>query len=65
MITVAILINGNPIIARSAVRKHQHKDGSCEYNVDDGRIVLHSPEEGTCKLAIKMLEGIQEEVKKP
>jgi hypothetical protein len=60
MITVAILINGNPIIARSC-HKIEGIEGKCKYKVDDGRIIEHDYNDGAIPLAIKMLEGVIEE----
>lgn len=62
MLTVAILINGQPIMARSGVNtSRQHPDGQVEYRVDDGSIVLHDPADGAVKLAMKLLETIKEQ----
>lgn len=42
MITVAILINGQPIFARSAVNKvTQNKKGETKYRIDTGRFIWH------------------------
>jgi len=59
MITVAILINGNPITARSAVRG-SGKNGSFEYIVDTGERVTHNLDDGTVALAKKLLDTIKE-----
>lgn len=55
------MINGNPILARSAVNKGYapNKDG-CVYEVDDGNIVLHDPDDGAVQLAKKLLDLIKE-----
>lgn len=63
MITVAILINGNTITARSAVNVAENPDGTHKYKVDDGRTIRHHRNDGAVKLAIKMLEGIKEQIK--
>lgn len=55
MITVAILINGNPIMARSASRV---KDGL--YKCDDGTMIEHNYELGAIPLAKKLLDTIKE-----
>lgn len=55
MLTVAILKNGHPLTARSAVRV---KDGV--YHCDDGTILTHAYDEGAVQLAIKMLKTIKE-----
>lgn len=63
MISVAIMINGNPIMARSAVnigRKHPEAKG-CVYEVDDGTKLTHDPDDGAVKLAIEMLKTIKEQ----
>jgi len=62
MIAVAILINGNPIMARSAVNvgESYSKKGACEYDVDDGSVILHKQADGAVKLAIEMLKTIKE-----
>lgn len=62
MITVAILINGNPVMARSATRI---KDASplsklAHYKVDDGSIIKHDPDKGAIPLAIALLKTIKE-----
>jgi len=62
MITVAILINGNPLMTRSAVNiGKQTPDGSTIYRVDTGEQVLHKREEGAAILAIKLLKTIKED----
>ena len=62
MISVAIMINGNPIMARSAVNVETMGD-TCKYDVDDGSEIFHKPEDGAVKLAIEMLKTIKEETK--
>lgn len=59
MITVAILINGQPIAARSAVRK-ELKSGVGYYACDDGTTIQHRYDDGAVKLAIKLLRTIKE-----
>ncbi len=63
MITAAILVNGNPIMARSAHRVAEGGmvDGTTYYKCDDGGIIAHDPEDGAVKLAIKLLERLDEE----
>jgi hypothetical protein len=67
MITVAILINGQPIMARSAVNTgHRELSGPFGqrrtiYDVDDGTQVHHHPDDGAVALAIKLLETIHEQ----
>jgi hypothetical protein len=61
MITVAILINGHPIIARSAVNELEKDDrGRDAYRVDDGSIIWHRREDGAVVLAKMMLDTIKE-----
>jgi hypothetical protein len=61
MISVMILINGNPIIGRSAVNSgDQISDGSHVYKVDDGSIIHHQRDRGAVELAIKMLKTIKD-----
>jgi hypothetical protein len=57
MITVAILINGQPPFARSAINKLKETG---YYIGDDGGKIKHNPEDGAVKLAIKMLKTIKE-----
>ena len=64
MITVAILINGNPIMARSAHRiadgdKDENKPAT--YKLDSGKIVKHFPDDGAVTLAKKLLDDIEDE----
>lgn len=62
MITVNILINGQPIFARSAHRrtKRHDKNGKHAYLTDAGEIVYHDYDDGAVKLAIKLLKTIKE-----
>lgn len=57
MITVSILINGQPIFTRTAVNRIKEKGG---YVLDTGEIVKHDPEDGAVRLAIKLLKTIKE-----
>jgi hypothetical protein len=62
MLTVAILINGHPIMARSAVNTGKTLvDGCVVYSVDDGSKIHHRPENGAVKLAEKLLKTIKEQ----
>jgi hypothetical protein len=62
MLTVAILINGQPIMARSAVNTGKVLgDGCVVYAVDDGSKIHHRPENGAVKLAEKLLKTIKEQ----
>ena len=58
MITVNILINGQPIFTRSAVRTHTGKMNY--YACDDGTVIRHDYDHGAVKLAMKMLRTIKE-----
>lgn len=62
MITVSILINGHPIITRSARNIGLANDlsGAHKYKVDDGRILTHHRGDGAVALAKQLLDGIQE-----
>ena len=46
MITVAILINGQPVAARSAVNVGKLDSGHHEYKLDDGKTLVHRREDG-------------------
>lgn len=60
MITVAILINGKPIVARNAVNKMETNDkGETKYLTDCGTIVWHDPTEGAVVLSKKLLNLIK------
>jgi hypothetical protein len=61
MISVAIMINGYPIMARSAVNQQKYKDGKTEYLLDDGTKIFHKPSEGAIVLAKMMLDEIKEQ----
>lgn len=61
MISVIILINGNPIMGRSAVNIEQCSSGYHKYKLDDGKTLLHRREDGAVKLAIEMLKCIKEQ----
>lgn len=67
MITVAILINGHPILARSAVNtqvqemKGDTPTGRIVYDVDDGSKLLHDPDNGAVALAKMLLDTIKEQ----
>jgi len=61
MISVAILINGNPIITRSAVnQRKQNKNGETLYITDAGVKIWHKREDGALKLAKLMLDTVKE-----
>ncbi len=63
MITVAILINGKPIYARTAVNRSSEdlgKDKVNKYLCDEGTWIKHKPKDGAVALAKKMLDTIKE-----
>lgn len=60
MITVAILINGQPIFTRSAVRIEGAPGGECVYRVDDCNTLRHHYDDGAIALAHKLLDCITE-----
>jgi len=60
MITVAILINGNPIVAKNAINQRETNErGETKYLNDAGEIIWHKSEDGAKVLAIKLLESIK------
>ena len=75
MISVVILINGQPIMARAAVNTGckpmeppkigEPESGEIMYRVDDGSFVNHNPDDGAVPLAIKLLQTIQEPRESP
>jgi hypothetical protein len=62
MITVTILINGQPVITRSAVRREKgnRKGKISHYMVDTGAIIEHAYDDGAVALAKKMLDTVVE-----
>lgn len=62
MITVTILINGNPILTRSAVNRIELNDqGETKYTTDAGDVLYHKRDKGAVELAKKMLDSIKED----
>lgn len=59
MITVAILVNGNPIMSRSATNTGKVNNGKGVYAVDDGTEIEHEYKAGCVPLAIKLLETLR------
>ena len=55
MMSVVILINGQPVMARSCRRIAKWK-----YRVDDGTLLQHAESEGAVKLAIKLLKTVRD-----
>lgn len=62
MITVAIIINGQPLAARSAVNitKNPRPDKPNKYKIDTGKTITHVPQDGVITLAHMMLDTITE-----
>jgi hypothetical protein len=62
MLTVCILVNGHPIMARSATNTAEVVDGygNILYLCDTGDKIHHNPEDGAVALAIEMLKTIKE-----
>ncbi len=61
MFTVALLVNGKPLMARSAVnRKEKNAEGETRYETDAGDVVWHHSGAGAVKLAEKLLATIKE-----
>jgi hypothetical protein len=59
MITVNILINGEPLFARTAVNRIEEHG---VYILDTGERIIHDPHDGAVALAIKMLHSIEDKV---
>jgi hypothetical protein len=61
MITVAILVNGQPIMSRSARRTEDNVEGAGvhRYRVDDGTEIVHRYDDGAVALAKKLLDTIK------
>lgn len=60
MITVAILINGQPLFTRSGYRINGDRNEVCTYHLDDGTFIKHNYQDGAVSLAHKMLDTIVE-----
>lgn len=62
VISVTIYINGQPIIARSAVRKEKgtRKGKISHYMCDEGTIIEHAYDDGAIPLVKKMLDTVKE-----
>lgn len=62
MITVAIMINGNPIMARSAYNTGEKtSEGLTIYQCDDGSKIEHDYDDGAVALSRKLLDTIHED----
>lgn len=61
MLTVAILLNGNPLVAKNAIRQDGPADseGYIKYKNDAGEIILHRPSDGAVVLAKRLLDTIR------
>ena len=55
MLTVSILINGQPLYTRSCFREEEGK-----YRVDDGSVIEHKYNDGAIVLAHKLLDTMYE-----
>lgn len=56
------MINGNAIMARSAVNQiFEDAEGRTEYLLDDGTKLYHKPSDGAVVLAKMMLDTIKEQ----
>mgnify|MGYP001027401118 CR=1 FL=1 len=60
MITVSILINGQPIYTRSAYRESEGVELNT-YKLDTGERIYHKYDDGAVVLAKKMLDTILED----
>jgi len=61
MMTVAILINNEPLYSRTIKRivNEDDTDGNRCYEVDDGTRIWHDPHDGIITLAKKVLDKIE------
>lgn len=60
MITVAILINGQPIVAKNAVNQaEENEHGETKYLTDAGEVIWHKRSDGARVLAKKLLDTIR------
>jgi hypothetical protein len=60
VITVAILINGNPIVAVNAINQGvTNSQGQTLYLATHGQEILHKREDGAVKLAKMLLDTIK------
>jgi hypothetical protein len=57
MMTISILINGEPIFTRSVVNRIKETG---YYISDDGKKIKHNPKDGVIPLAIKALQNVKE-----
>jgi hypothetical protein len=61
MISIVILINGYPVMARSAFRMTDNGDeNENDYQVDTGEVLVHIPIKGAIPLCKAMLDTIIE-----
>ena len=61
MISVVILINGYPVMARSAFRLTDNGEEEFnDYQVDTGDVLRHVPKDGAVPLCKAMLDTIKE-----
>jgi hypothetical protein len=61
MISIVILINGYPVMARSAFRLTENgEDNENDYQVDTGDVLIHIPSRGAIPLCKALLDTIKE-----
>jgi hypothetical protein len=58
--TITVYINTVPVITRSCRNTGKTRGGLTIYHCDDGREILHDPNDGAAMLAIKILEGVKD-----
>lgn len=60
MMTIVIIVNGQPIYCRSLQRIVEEKEGNGErcYALDDGTRIWHKPSDGIIELSKKVLDHI-------
>lgn len=60
MITVAILINGRPIVAKNAINQgYENEHGETAYLNNAGEILWHHRKDGAVQLAKQLLDTIR------
>lgn len=60
MITVAILLNGNPLVARNAINQGRTNErGETAYLTDSGVTLWHRRDAGAVELAKRLLDEIK------
>lgn len=60
LITVCILIDGNPVVARNALNLSEiTPQGETKFRADSGEIVLHKKSDGIKSMAHKLIDLIK------